>query len=249
MKISIITICFNSETTIAACLESVAGQTYANIEHIVIDGASPDKTLEIVKSFPSVSKCISEPDTGIYDALNKGIQVATGEVIGFLHSNDLLASPNTIAEIANLFNTRQNINGVYGDLVYFSTPDLNKVVRNWRSKTYRQNDIKYGWMPPHPTLFLKKEVYQKYGLFDISYKIAGDYDFMLRVMRDKEIYIIYLPEVITKMKMGGVSTGNLHQLIAKSKEDIRALRNNRIAWPYFVLLAKNIRKLPQLFKR
>ena len=248
MKISIITATFNSEKNIAKCLQSVALQTYKNIEHIIIDGGSTDRTLEIIKSAPSVSNYISEPDNGIYDALNKGIVLATGDIIGFLHSDDFMGSSGIIHKIAEQF-TQKNIQGVFGDLVFVNSENTYKIVRKWKSMQFDRKNIKYGWMPPHPTLYLRKEVYQKHGPFDISFKIAGDYNFMLGVMKDKEINLAYLPEIITKMKMGGASTGSVIGILTKSKEDIRALKNNGFKFPFLILLAKNLRKLPQLFKR
>ena len=247
MKISIITATFNSAANIKHCLESINNQRCKKIEHIIIDGASKDKTLEIIKLNTNLaSKIISEPDNGIYDALNKGIKLATGDIIGVLHSDDQLNSSDTIKKIADLFE-KTNTDGVFGDLVFIN--DLNKIIRTWQSKPFKRKNVKFGWAPPHPALFLKKEVYQKHGLFDTSFKIAGDYDFMLRVMLDKEINLVYLPEVVTKMRMGGVSTGNLKQLFIKSKEDIRALHKNGFSFPFAVLAAKNLRKIPQLFLR
>ena len=249
MKVSIITATWNSEKNIADCLQSVAGQTYQNIEHIVIDGGSTDNTIEIVKNTPSVSNWISEPDKGIYDALNKGIQMATGDVIGFLHSDDMLASNKTIANIAKLFLSDKSIDGIYGNLLFVDSDNANKIVRTWQSKPFQRKNVKNGWMPPHPTLFLKKEVYQKHGLFDISFKIAGDYDFMLQVMLDKEINLQYLPETITKMRQGGVSTGSIKNILLKKREDIRALKNNGFRFPLGVLVVKNLRKIHQLFMK
>ncbi len=246
MKISIITATYNSKINISSCLQSAANQTYKFIEHIFIDGASTDKTLDIIKTYPTVTNYISEPDNGIYDALNKGINIANGDIIGFLHSDDQFYSTNIINDIVKLFQT-SNADGVYGNLVFVNRED--KITRAWHSSPFYYKNIKYGWAPPHPTLFLKKEVYQKHGLFDTSFKIAGDYDFMLRVMLDKEIKLTYLPKVITKMRIGGASTGNFKQLITKSKEDIRALRKNGFHFPQAVLVAKNLRKLPQLYNR
>lgn len=246
MKISIITITFNSAMHIAHCLSSVNSQTCNNIEHIIVDGGSTDETIEIIKSFTSLTNYISEPDNGIYDALNKGIKLATGDVIGLLHSDDQLVSPETIKNIAGLFHNT-GADGVYGDLIFIDNE--NKVVRNWRSGLFKRNQVKRGWMPPHPTLFLRKEVYQKHGLFDTSFKIAGDYDFMLRVMLDTEIKLEYLPEIITKMRLGGASTGSLKGILSKMQEDIRALRKNGFSFPLAVLAAKNLRKIPQLFIR
>jgi glycosyltransferase len=196
-----------------------------------------------------VAKIISEPDHGIYDALNKGIKLATGDIIGFLHADDLLGSENTLKNIAGVFQSNKNIDGIYGNLLFVNTLNTNKVLRTWHSKPFHHKNVKYGWMPPHPTLFLRKEVYEKHGLFDTSFRIAGDYDFMLRVMKDKEINLHYIPEVITRMRVGGASTGSVKGIIKKSREDIRALRNNGFKFPLTVLAAKNLRKLPQLLKR
>ena len=285
MKISIITATYNSAAHIAGCLASVNSQTYKNIEHIIIDGASTDNTLEIVKStIPKEqsnrgTQLISESDHGIYDALNKGIRLATGDIIGFLHADDTFASPTTIEAIAKEFNssnqnistkstkrkefsplsgemsgipgqrgdaTRQ-INGVYGNLVF--TNAENKVVRTWYSKPFNRKNVKHGWMPPHPTLFLRKEVYEKHGLFDTTFKIAGDYDFMLRVMTHPEMHLRFLPEVITTMRLGGASTGSIKGILLKMQEDIRALRNNGFNYPLAILAAATFRKLPQLLHR
>ena len=247
MKVSIITATFNSEKNIEACLQSVYTQNYNNIEHIIIDGGSDQQTIALLKKSAQQSKWITQPDLGIYDALNKGIQLATGDLIGFLHSDDLFASHDVIGNIVNIFKSDNQIHGVYGNLVYVNKK--NKTVRTWNSKPFKQSYLDFGWTPPHPTLFLREDVYQKHGLFDTSFKIAGDYDFMLRILKDNEIKVLYVPNIITKMKIGGVSNKNLGNIITKSKEDIIALRKNGFTFPFFTLAAKNIRKLPQLFKR
>jgi glycosyltransferase len=247
MKISIITATFNSASTISRCISSVNTQTYFNIEHIIVDGGSIDNTLEIINSLPSrVYKTISEKDKGIYDALNKGIHSSSGDIIGFLHSDDIFASKSTIQNIASAFQNSE-IEGVFGDLFFVNDED--RIVRTWKCKPFKWKNIVNGWMPPHPTLFFKKEVYEKYGLFDSTFKIAGDYDFMLRVMKDNEINLVYLPEVITKMRIGGASTGGSKNIILKMTEDVRALRNNGFNWPLLVVAFKNLRKLPQLLIR
>ena len=252
MLISIITATYNSASTILRCLESVNSQTWADIEHIIIDGASTDDTVEKIKSVPNrVTRLVSEPDNGIYEALNKGLGMAKGEVIGFLHADDVFASPETIGIIAGTFSLPDNPNnkmtGVYGNLLFLGNKNQDKVVRSWMSKPFCRSDLKYGWMPPHPTLFLYREVYRKHGLFDASFAIAGDYDFMLRIMNDEEVKLIHIPQIITLMSHGGMSTGRFKNLIIKSKEDLRALRKNGYRFPGLVLATKNLRKLPQIF--
>lgn len=254
MKISIITATYNSEEYILHCLQSIASQTYVDIEHIVVDGGSTDRTPGIIESAPSITKWISEPDKGIYDALNKGVEMASGDIIGLLHSDDIFFSNDTIKKISNLFTTdgdseHKQIHGVYGDLVFTKNRNTDKIVRTWRGKSFYIKNIKRGWMPPHPTLFLRKDVFQKHGLYDISYKVSADYKFMLQLMKDKDINLAYLPEIITKMRVGGASTGTLKQIIRKSTEDFNILRSNGFKLPLLVLIAKNLRKVPQIFIR
>lgn len=256
MKISIITATFNSAASINQCLSSVNNQTFQNIEHLIIDGYSTDNTLKIVRNTPNrITKIVSEPDKGIYDAINKGIAIATGDIIGFLHSDDMFASPETLQYINNAFcdpigEMGKKIDVVYGDLVFVDQINPNKVVRYWKGQTFNPKLLKRGWMPAHPTVFMRHEVYDKHGLFNNNLKCAADYDYILRVFRDQSITISYLPEVITKMRMGGVSTRDIKNLINKTKEDYWVLRNNHMQFPIGILLAKNVLKIPQLiFKK
>lgn len=247
MKISIITATYNSAAHIAHCLESVNKQTYPNIEHIIIDGASKDNTLEIIEATPNrVEKIVSEPDHGIYDALNKGIKLAAGDIIGFLHTDDFFTSTQTLANIAQQFQKKE-ITGIYGNLEYVSKDNSNRIIRHWKSNAFKPASIKYGWMPAHPTLFLKKEVYIKHGLYDLQFKIAADYDFMLRVLKDNTLRIEYLREGITKMRVGGASNKSIKNIIQKSKEDYKAIRKNKVGG-FHTLLFKNLRKINQFFK-
>jgi glycosyltransferase len=188
---------------------------------------------------------ISEKDNGIYDALNKGLQLATGDIIGFLHSDDIFATDTTISSIAKMFSEKK-IGGVYGDLHYVSRTNSNDVIRKWKSNNFNLNQIKRGWMPPHPTLFLRKEIYEKFGGFDDSMKISADYDFILRIMKAPEVYYHYFPSVITKMKIGGASSSFLN-LQQKLSEDLIALRKNKINFPISVILLKNFSKVTQFF--
>ena len=246
MKITLITATYNSALNIKTCLDSVVSQVYDNLEYLIIDGKSSDATLNIVKDyqqkFPYI-KLVSERDQGIYYALNKGVQLATGDVVGFVHSDDLLANNHVASDIVNQLQKGQ-LDGVYGDLQYVDKVDSNKVIRLWKSCDFKSSLLKKGWMPAHPTLFLKKEVYKKHGLFDLDYKIAADYDFMLRVLKDYTLKFGYLPIVITKMRLGGASNRSLKNIIQKTKEDYRAIRSNKLGG-IFSILRKNTSKIKQ----
>ena len=247
IKVSIITVVWNNKETIRDAINSVLDQTYKNIEYIVIDGASTDGTFEIIQNYSDkVAKIVSESDNGIYDGLNKGISLATGDVIAFLHSDDVYANETVISDIVNCFDN--NTQGVYGDLVYTDKIDVNKVFRYWKSCDFSPSLLSKGWMPPHPTLFLRREVYQKYGTFDTSFKIASDYDFMLRILKDN-IVVKYLPQVVYKMRVGGESNRSIKNILNKSKEDLRAMRKNEINNPFFALFYKNVSKIIQLVRR
>ncbi|MFH6769540.1 glycosyltransferase family 2 protein [Gaetbulibacter aquiaggeris] len=248
MKLSIITATYNSQATIASCMASLVQQSYQAIEYVIVDGNSSDDTLEIVKqyqlNYPHVAfKITSEPDLGIYDALNKGIAQATGAVIGFVHSDDVLASNTILSEIAQAFQNKA-LDGVYGDLQYVAHSNTNQVIRYWKSRSFHPKLLKQGWMPAHPTLFLKRGVYEKYGNFDTSYKIAADYDFMLRILKEHTLKFLYLPQVITKMRVGGMSNRSVKNIIQKSKEDYRAVTSNKVGGLLSVL-RKNTSKIKQ----
>lgn len=248
MKVSIITATYNSSSTVQSSIESVIQQNHPNVEHLIIDGASSDSTVEIVKHFQKKHPQIvlhSDPDKGIYDALNKGVKLASGDIIGFLHSDDFFADSQTLSKVMQVLND-DKIDGVFGDLKYVNAEEPTKVIRYWKSKPFSPHLVKRGWMPAHPTLFLKREVYEKHGQFDLNLKIAADYDFMLRILKDNELNFEYLPEIITHMRVGGASNavGNIKQ---KMKEDLIALRKNKISLPYFTLIRKNLSKIPQFF--
>lgn len=248
MKVSIITATFNSSKTILDTLSSLNAQSYNNIEYIVIDGASSDSTLSVIKENCSrVTTIISEPDKGIYDALNKGITMATGDIVGFLHSDDLFAYPDAIKELVETLQ-REGTQAVYADLEYVSKDDISKVIRRWGSGKYQQSKLRNGWMPPHPTFFMKRDRYLEHGMFDLNLKIAADYDSILRYLWSNNVTASYLPKVVTKMRVGGASNRDIKNIIEKTKEDIQALKNNGIFWPS-ALFIKNFSKIPQFFKR
>lgn len=244
MKISVITATWNSEGTIRDTIESLELQSYSDIEYIVIDGGSTDRTLSIISQYSGVvDYIISEPDDGIYDALNKGIAASNGDIIGFLHSDDVFANHNVLSSVASLFSSEQP-DCVYGDLNYVSKNDMNKIVRKWRSGPFNRNRIRYGWMPPHPTFYMKKALYKEYGVFDLHYKIAADYDSVLRYLWKHKLKASYLPEVLINMRVGGESNRSIMNIVRKSIEDARAMRRNRL--PVLrALIGKNFSKISQ----
>ena len=248
LKISIISVCYNSSKTILDTIRSVNSQSYPNIEHVFIDGLSSDNTLEIIRSNSKKKNVIiSEKDSGLYDAINKGILNATGDVIGLLHSDDILSSPEIISDlIAKIYD--ENLDGIYGDLQYVDKKNTNKIIRFWKSCEFNPNLLGKGWMPAHPTLILKKEVYNKHGVFNKSFKIAADYDFMLRILKDSNLKFGYLPKVVTKMRVGGASNRSIKNIIKKSKEDYRAIRSNNIGG-IITLLLKNTSKIKQFLNK
>jgi glycosyltransferase len=246
MKISLITASFNNASTIETTLKSVFSQTSKNIEYIVIDGKSTDKTIEILEEYKTrISIIVSEPDNGIYDALNKGISLASGEIIGFLHADDFFADESVIENVLKVFD-EQNPDSVYGDLQYVSSENPDKIIRHWGSGNFSEKKLRRGWMPPHPATFITKEIYEKYGKFNTDYKIAADYESILRFFGQAGISTFYLPKVLVKMRTGGASNKNLNNIILKMKEDYRALKSAKMGG-IFTLLLKNLRKISQLF--
>ena len=249
--ISVITACHNSASTLEHALDSVASQDYSGIEHIVIDGASSDSTRDILQARPQGQlRWYSEPDSGIYDALNKGIGHAQGDVVGFLHADDEYASADVLSMIAGCF-TDPQVMACYGDLVYIGQHDTSRVIRYWRSGAYHPKQLKSGWMPPHPTLYVRRELYEKIGGFNTAYRIAADYDCILRLFRtieDQGGRVEYLPTVLVNMRTGGASNRSLKNIIQKSREDLRALRSNQVGG-LGVLAMKNFSKLGQFFRR
>ena len=246
-KISIITIAYNSANTIEDTIQSVVNQDYPNVEYIIVDGASKDGTLEIVNRYKDkIAVVVSEPDKGIYDAMNKGVQLATGDIIGILNSDDFYANNQVITSIAN---TIGDSDAIYADLVYVSQNDTDKIIRKWISGPYKEGAFIKGWMPPHPTFFLRKKIYDKYGVYNLQLKSAADYELMLRMIHKYKIKVAYLPEIITKMRVGGQSNASLKNRIAANKEDRMAWKMNGLKPGLFTLTVKPLRKITQFLKK
>ena len=243
-KISIITVSLNSEDTIGCTIDSVNAQTHTLVEHVFVDGASSDRTVDIIQAKSLGTKLIiSEPDDGIYDAMNKGIAVATGDIIGFLHADDFYAHSGVLEQIAQIF-ISTDVNGVYGDLHYVSRSDPRKTIRRWETKPFTIGRLKRGWMPPHPTLYLEKSWYDRFGGFDTRYKISADYFFVLRLFTTSDFCAQYIPETLVKMRIGGESNRSVKNILLKSREDLDALKCAKFGG-ITTLLMKNFRKLLQ----
>lgn len=248
MKISIITVCFNSAATIRDTLESVRAQTHPDVEHIVIDGASTDQTLAIAKEYQHVARLLSEPDRGLYDAMNKGIRLATGDVIGILNSDDFYAHPEVLAAVAQRL--RESGAGIlYGDLIYVHARATRRPVRYWRSGVFRPQYFRHGWMPPHPTFFVRREHYERFGLYDLDFRLAADYELMLRFLYKHRIPACYLPEVLVHMRTGGLSNASLRHRWHANREDRRAWTKNGLRPAFYTLWLKPLRKVSQFLKR
>jgi glycosyltransferase involved in cell wall biosynthesis len=245
MKVSVITATFNSAATIGDTLRSVQQQTHPDIEHIVIDGGSKDDTMAILEANrPHIAKLVSERDNGLYDAINKGIGMATGELIAILHSDDSYFDERVIADYVERFSAAR-CDAVYADLVYVSGSDPSKIVRKWTSGDYRQGDFLKGWMPPHPTFIVRRSVYEKFGLYNTMFRTAADYELMLRFIHKNRISLAYLPRYTVRMRTGGVSNRTIGARIRANIEDRKAWRINGLTPGIFTLFLKPLRKLSQ----
>lgn len=249
MKISIITVAFNAAHTIADTLESVAGQTHSEIEHIVVDGASTDGTLDVVRRHGQrVARLISEPDHGIYDAMNKGIRLATGDVIGFLNADDMYPDTGVLARVSAVLE-REKLDALFGDAEFVSSARPDQPVRRYRSERFRPDRIAWGWMPAHPTLFLRRRVYERFGMFRTDYRIAGDFELVARMFHGGTLRYRHLPEVLVRMRTGGVSTGGWRNTILLNREVLRACRENGIQTNLPKILSKYPAKLLEFLRR
>jgi glycosyltransferase involved in cell wall biosynthesis len=250
MKVSIITVVFNGADTIKQAIESVLSQKYTDIEYVIIDGASKDETIEIIRSYGNrIAKFISEPDKGLYDAMNKGLALASGDVIGILNADDFYADADVISDVVASFAAKP-ADSLYADLLYVDKDNPEKVIRYWKSGQLKtRSQFAYGWMPPHPTFFVKRDIYVKFGVFDTHFTSAADYELMLRLLYKHHISVNYLPRVTTMMRVGGKSNQNIHNRIHANNEDKQAWVKNGLPLRFYTMWLKPIRKVPQFFKK
>ena len=246
MKISIITVCFNSQQTIRATIKSVLSQSYKQVEYIIIDGASTDNTIKIIKEFSnSIDVFVSESDAGIYDAINKGISKSSGDVVGLLHADDVFDNRSVIDNVMRLFD--ENVDMIYGDINYVDRNDIYRVIRRWKSDSYKKGKFKWGWMPPHTGFFIKKSCYLKYGLYNLSLGSSADYELMLRMFELYNLKSKYIPLNITKMRVGGVSNSSFKNRWEANRNDKKSWEINGLKPFWFTFLIKPIIKIKQFF--
>jgi glycosyltransferase len=247
LKVSIITIVHNSVDTIRYAIQSVLHQDYQDIEYIIIDNCSDDGTVDIIQDqIEDISIFLSEKDDGIYDAINKGIEISNGDIIGFLHSDDILKNRHIISDIVSTI-IDTGADSIYGDLEYFDRNYFNKVKRYWKSNNFHREKMKYGWMPPHPTFYTKRLIYDKYGYYNIKFHISSDYEMLLRLLYVNKISVEYIPKVLVKMQCGGASNNSAKSVLLKSLEDYKIIKKYKLS--LFALVWKNLSKIPQFFLR
>ena len=248
MKVSIITVSLNSAHTIEDCIISVMNQTYKNIEYIIIDGGSTDRTIDILNKYKNkITYQISEKDCGIYDAMNKGIKLATGENVGIINSDDIYANRFVVEEIAEVM-SKENINSCYSDLAYVDKENTDRIIRFWRPGKYSKTKFKRGWMPPHPSFFVKNDIYKRFALYNLKFPIVADYELMLRLLYKHNISTVYIPKVLIKMRTGGKSRPSLINVINNSMSCYRAWKENGLRPNPITFLLKPLSKAPQYLK-
>ena len=247
MKISIVTPAFNSAKTIRHTIESVARQTYPNVEYIIVDGGSQDATAKIVAQYPDVVDLfISESDHGVYDAMNKGIRAASGDIIAILNSDDFYIHSHVLEQIATTFQ-ESGADSVYGDLQYVDQHNPNKVIRHWESGVFQRRSFLAGWMPPHPAFFVKRVIYLRHGLFNLSLKSSADYELMLRFLYKHQVSTAYVPDVLVRMRVGGLSNATWRGRLRANREDRTAWKINGIKPRFYTTILKPLRKLQQFY--
>jgi glycosyltransferase involved in cell wall biosynthesis len=249
LKVSLITVCFNSAETIRDTLESVRKQTYVNIEHIIVDGASSDNTMDIVQEYGHVSRVISEPDKGLYDAMNKGVELATGDLVGILNSDDFFESDDVVASVVETFHKNPESDMVFGDVVFVSPPDLDHVTRFYGAGHFRRWKLRFGWMPPHPATFVRKSAYEMVGGYRLDMQIAADYEMFVRWLIGAGLAYSRVNKVLVRMRAGGVSTANLKSRITLNREIVKACRENGLYTNLLFVLSKVPFKLFELIRK
>lgn len=247
MKVSIITACYNAARTIEDTLRSVAAQTHPEIEHIIVDGLSTDGTMAVVEHFRrSHARILSEPDRGIYDAMNKGIALSSGDIVGFLNADDVYADSTAVAAIVEAF-ANPEVDACHADLVYVDGRDPSRIVRYWKSRDYEYGLFRTGWMPAHPTFFVRRRIFEKYGMFDLGYSLQSDFDLTLRFLEVHRIRSVYIPRVLTRMRTGGVTNKSIGNIIKGNLEAYRACRKNGIPVGPWFIVRKILSRVPQFF--
>lgn len=245
MKVSLITVTYNSARYLQNAIHSVYNQDYPDIEYIIVDGASTDETVSIIEQNAScVTKWISEKDNGMYDAINKGMKMATGDVIGILNSDDMLATKDAISKIAACFKEKK-VDSIFGDLLYVEAEETSKIHRFWKGMTYNRRSFHLGWMPAHPTFYVRREIVEQLGGYETHYFSAADFELMTRYLYKHRISSYYLPELLVKMRTGGMSNGSLKKRFRANRRDYLALKQNKVPFPFVVSMIKPLRKLPQ----
>ena len=228
IKITIVTVCYNSVTTIRDTLESVALQSNNNFEHIIVDGGSTDGTVAVIREWKKHPiRLVSEPDKGIYDAMNKGIRLATGDIIGILNSSDLYYDSHVLENVSKVM-SNLSIDACYADLIYVDQSNLKKIIRYWKSCFFQKGLFQKGWVPPHPTFFVRRSIYEKYGLFDLNYSLAADFELMARLLERFQIRSVYVPRIFIKMRFGGVSNNSVINIVKQNIEIYQACKKNNI---------------------
>ena len=249
MKVSIITVTMNSERYLSDCINSVCRQNYRDIEHIIIDGKSTDGTLNIIlQNLDHISYWVSETDRGMYDAINKGLEMATGDVVGILNSDDMFASADAVKSIVDCFETT-GTDTVYGDLVYVDACNTQKILRYWKGVSYKRSRFRYGWMPAHPTFYMRRELIEQHGVYENHYYTAADYEFMARYLFLHKVSSQYIDTMLVKMRSGGISNENFKSRLRANRRDFLAMRKNKIPFSFFVSILKPLIKLPQFNSR
>jgi len=247
MKVTIVTTTYNSEKFLRDCIESVISQDYPDIEHIIVDAQSTDGTISIIKQYESkIARWITEKDNGIYDGINKGMAMATGDIIGILNSDDMLASKDVISNIVKCFEEHK-VDSIYGDLVYVDQQNIRKVIRYWKGLPYKRYRFHYGWMPAHPTFYLRRDLIKELGNYETHYFTAADYEFMARYLYRHRISACYLPMLIVKMRVGGLSNRNIMSRLRANRRDYLAMKINNIPFPHIASILKPLIKLRQYY--